>query len=79
VYGSQTGRDPLSTQFFAVAVQAALNEIDEDIMDLHPGSDTARAAAFADDGIVVGELCSCWTAFPTTLPESARSPTSTSK
>jgi hypothetical protein len=47
--------DPLSTLFFAVAIQAAKDEIDEDIMNLHPGSDTARAAAFADDGVVVGE------------------------
>jgi hypothetical protein len=30
--------DPLSTLFFAVAIQAALDEIDEDIMSLHPGS-----------------------------------------
>ncbi len=34
--------DPLSTLFFAVAIQAALDEMDEDIMNLHPGSDTAQ-------------------------------------
>jgi hypothetical protein len=47
--------DPLSTLFFAVALQAALVEIDRDIATNHPGSMTARAMAFADDGIGVGD------------------------
>ncbi len=48
-------RDPLNTLFFAVALQAALVEIDRDIATNHPGSMTARAMAFADDGIGVGD------------------------
>jgi hypothetical protein len=39
--------------FFAVAIQTAIEEIDEVIMSLHSGSDSARASAFADDGVVL--------------------------
>ncbi len=56
--------DPLSTLFFTVAIQAARDEIDEDIMDLHPGSDTARAGAFADDGVVVWDALQLVGRFP---------------
>ncbi len=42
----------LSTLFFAVAIQAAIDE------------DTARAAAFADDGVIVGEALQVLSCLP---------------
>ncbi len=69
--------DPLSMLFFAVAIQPALDEIDEDIMNLHPGSDTARAGAFADDGVVVGDALKLLDRYSHPLRSLPESPTST--